>query len=138
MATSARQQDLPPEGGYRPINYARIPAKKFFSGKLTSLLLLQLNYDETFCAVCLYVLNISGSTMLLGYVGVTAVAGYVYFLTWRKVRQDNIEMRSGKLALQPLLMAERDREYVYCRIVPGICKNCLNFLYGTEMYHYVY
>jgi hypothetical protein len=65
--------------------------------------------------------------MLLGYVGVTAVAGYVYFLTWRKVRQEDIEMRSGKLALKPLLMAERDREYVYFRIVPGIRKNCLNF-----------
>jgi hypothetical protein len=44
--------------------------------------------------------------------GVTAAAGYVYFLTWKKVRQDEIEMRSAKLALTPLLMAERDREYV--------------------------
>jgi hypothetical protein len=56
--------------------------------------------------------------MILGYVGVTAVAGYVYYLTWKKVRQDQIEMRSAKLALQPLLLAERDREYVSCRIVP--------------------
>jgi hypothetical protein len=40
------------------------------------------------------------------------VAGYVYYLTWKKVRQDSIEMRSSKLALTPLLMAERDREYV--------------------------
>jgi hypothetical protein len=44
--------------------------------------------------------------------GVTAAAGYVYFLTWKKVRRDDIEMRSAKLALTPLLMAERDREYV--------------------------
>ena len=44
--------------------------------------------------------------------GVTAVAGYVYYLTWKKVRQDSIEMRSAKLAITPLLMAERDREYV--------------------------
>jgi len=59
-------------------------------------------------------------------VGVTAVAGYVYYLTWKKVRQDSIEMRSAKLALTPLLMAERDREYVSSiadtLIVPRIFK----------------
>jgi hypothetical protein len=58
--------------------------------------------------------------MILGYLGVTAVAGYVYFLTWKKVRQDEIEMRSAKLALTPLLMAERDREYVSCIIIRRI------------------
>jgi NADH dehydrogenase (ubiquinone) 1 alpha subcomplex subunit 13 len=58
------------------------------------------------------ILNLSGSTLILGYLGVTAAAGYVYFLTWKKVRRDEIEMRSAKLALTPLLMAERDREYV--------------------------
>jgi hypothetical protein len=44
--------------------------------------------------------------------GVTAAAGYVYFLTWKKVRRDDIEMRSDKLPLTPLLIAEWDREYV--------------------------
>ena len=34
MATAAGHQDMPPEGGYRPINYARIPAKKYFGGKV--------------------------------------------------------------------------------------------------------
>jgi hypothetical protein len=34
MATDAAHQDMPPEGGYKPINYARIPAKKYFSGKI--------------------------------------------------------------------------------------------------------
>jgi hypothetical protein len=57
--------------------------------------------------------------MLLGCAAVTAVAGYVYLLTWRKVRQEAIEMRSARLALQPLLMAERDREYVSNGIVPA-------------------
>ncbi|XP_023706368.1 NADH dehydrogenase [ubiquinone] 1 alpha subcomplex subunit 13 [Cryptotermes secundus] len=84
MATAAKHQDMPPEGGYNPINYARIPAKKYFSG----------------------------STMILGYLAVTAVSGYVYYLTWKKVRQDQIEMRSARLALQPLLTAERDREFL--------------------------
>jgi hypothetical protein len=65
--------------------------------------------------VCLFVIlvfDFSGPTVILGYVGVTAVAGYVYYLTCKKVRQDSIEMRSAKLALMPLLTAERDREYV--------------------------
>jgi hypothetical protein len=76
--------------------------------------------------------------MILGYLGVTAVAGYVYFLTWKKVRQDEIEMRSAKLALQPLLMAERDREYVSCKIVPGICKKNLIFVCIAFLYHSMY
>lgn len=45
------------------------------------------------------------------------MAGYVYFLTWKKVRRDEIEMRSAKIALTPLLMAERDREYVSCTFI---------------------
>lgn len=78
-----------------------------------------------FFSVCLDVRNISGSTMILGYLGVTAVSGYVYYLTWKKVRKDQIEMRSAKLALHPLLTAERDREYVSYRIVL-----CGTFLYS--------
>lgn len=27
------KQDMPPEGGYKPIPYKRIPAKTFFSGR---------------------------------------------------------------------------------------------------------
>ncbi|KDR16119.1 NADH dehydrogenase [ubiquinone] 1 alpha subcomplex subunit 13 [Zootermopsis nevadensis] len=75
---------MPPEGGYKPINYARISARKFFTG----------------------------TTLILGYLGVTAIASYVYFLTWKKVRRDEIEMRSARLALTPLLTAERDREFL--------------------------
>ncbi|KAG8257092.1 GRIM-19 protein [Homalodisca vitripennis] len=32
MATAARKQDMPPPGGFRPINYERIPARAYFSG----------------------------------------------------------------------------------------------------------
>jgi NADH dehydrogenase (ubiquinone) 1 alpha subcomplex subunit 13 len=39
MATTAKCQDMPPEGGYKPINYARIPAKKYFTGKIFLVLL---------------------------------------------------------------------------------------------------
>lgn len=35
MATAGtHHQDMPPEGGYGPINYARIPAKSYFRGKM--------------------------------------------------------------------------------------------------------
>lgn len=30
---TARRQDLPPPGGYKAINYKRIPAKSYFNGK---------------------------------------------------------------------------------------------------------
>jgi NADH dehydrogenase (ubiquinone) 1 alpha subcomplex subunit 13 len=48
----------------------------------------------------------------LGYVGVTAIGFYLYHLNCKKNRVEDIEMRSGRLALLPLLMAERDRGYL--------------------------
>ncbi|XP_066993771.1 NADH dehydrogenase [ubiquinone] 1 alpha subcomplex subunit 13 [Anabrus simplex] len=84
MASGEKLQDMPPPGGYRPINYARVPAKTYFSGY----------------------------TMILGYFGITAGAIFLYFLNYKKVKQEDIEMRSSKLALYPLLLAERDREYL--------------------------
>ncbi|KAJ9601090.1 hypothetical protein L9F63_000756, partial [Diploptera punctata] len=84
MASNAKHQDMPPRGGYNPITFARIPARKYFSG----------------------------STIILGYFGMTAVASYIYYLTWKKVRQEDIEMRSGRIALHPLLVAERDRAFL--------------------------
>ena len=46
------------------------------------------------------------------FVGVSAGAAYLYFLNHRQHERETIEMRSGKLALYPLLFAERDREYL--------------------------
>lgn len=50
--------------------------------------------------------------MIFGYFGITAAGLYVYFLNCKKVKRDTVEMRSARLALQPLLFAERDREYL--------------------------
>lgn len=69
-----------------------------------------------------YIFHFPGTTLILGYLGVTAIASYVYFLTWKKVRRDEIEMRSARLALTPLLTAERDREYVFSHIYH--CLHC--------------
>lgn len=42
----------------------------------------------------------------------TAGAAYIYKLTLREVQRKNLEHRSCNLAIWPLLMAERDREYL--------------------------
>lgn len=39
----------------------------------------------------------------------TVVGHYMYFLEWKRVKREMIEMRSAQLALHPLLLAERDR-----------------------------
>lgn len=33
MSASFKKQDLPPAGGYAPVNYKRIAAKSFFNGE---------------------------------------------------------------------------------------------------------
>lgn len=42
----------------------------------------------------------------------TAAGLYVYYLTHKEIKHDQIEMRSGRHALLPMLLAERDREYL--------------------------
>ncbi|CAK1542314.1 unnamed protein product [Leptosia nina] len=79
-----RKQDLPPPGGYRPIPFKRIPAKSYFSG----------------------------FTWIAGYIGVTAISSYLYYLNYKQIVKNKIEMRSAKMAIYPMLLAERDREYM--------------------------
>lgn len=50
--------------------------------------------------------------MLGGYAVVTAVGMYIYYLTAKKIQREEIEMRSAKNVIFPLLLAERDREYL--------------------------
>lgn len=47
-----------------------------------------------------------------GYLGMTAGAAYVYHLTKQKIHHEDIEDRTAQFALYPMLMAERDREYL--------------------------
>lgn len=42
----------------------------------------------------------------------TAVSLYIYYLTHKELKRNEIEMRSGRHALLPMLLAERDREYL--------------------------
>uniref|UniRef100_A0A1B6L6Q6 NADH dehydrogenase [ubiquinone] 1 alpha subcomplex subunit 13 n=1 Tax=Graphocephala atropunctata TaxID=36148 RepID=A0A1B6L6Q6_9HEMI len=84
MATAARKQDMPPSGGFRPINYERIPAKSYFSGP----------------------------QIFLGFIGVTAATCYMYRINYKNVMRQRIEKRSSVHAILPLLLAERDRAFL--------------------------
>ncbi|XP_029039387.1 NADH dehydrogenase [ubiquinone] 1 alpha subcomplex subunit 13 [Osmia bicornis bicornis] len=74
-------QDLPPEGGYSPIQTERIKLRRVIGGRL---------------GIALFY------TVSIG-------ASYLYYLNLRDVRRSEIEMRSSRLAIYPLLEAERDR-----------------------------
>lgn len=77
-------QDLPPPGGYNPINFKRVQLKPILSSKM----------------------------LFFGYLGVSAGAMYMYYLTDRKINREEIEMRSCRNVLLPIVLAEQDREYL--------------------------
>lgn len=77
-------QDLPPAGGYRPINIKRVALKPILSAKM----------------------------LFAGYVAISAGAMYMYYLTDKKLLREEIEMRSCRNVMLPIVMAERDREYL--------------------------
>uniref|UniRef100_A0A336MTR1 NADH dehydrogenase [ubiquinone] 1 alpha subcomplex subunit 13 n=1 Tax=Culicoides sonorensis TaxID=179676 RepID=A0A336MTR1_CULSO len=84
MASTTRVQDMPPEGGYKKIHYKRIPCKTYFSG----------------------------FQMFLGYVGLTAASVYIFYLSEKRLHREEVENRSAVNVMYPLLLAERDREYL--------------------------
>lgn len=84
MPATTRLQDLPPEGGYNPISFKRVPLKPILSVKL----------------------------LFGGYVAVSSAALYIYYLTYREITRDEIEMRSARNVIFPILLAERDRDYL--------------------------
>lgn len=50
--------------------------------------------------------------MFAGYIAMTTGAIYLYFLNRKQLRMEEIEHRSANNAIFPLLLAERDREYL--------------------------
>lgn len=50
--------------------------------------------------------------MFAGYIGITTISIYLYSLTKKKIKKQEIEMRSAKMAVYPMMLAERDREYL--------------------------
>merc|ERR1739844_500308 len=85
MASKAFKQDLPLEGGYAPVNFKRIPARTIIQGK-----------------------------WLLGaFVAYQTWAAYMYGAYWRPAtKARKTEYNGFRLALAPLLQAERDRAYI--------------------------
>ncbi|XP_077283649.1 NADH dehydrogenase (ubiquinone) B16.6 subunit [Arctopsyche grandis] len=84
MSELVRQQDLPPPGGYRPIPYIRQPAKTYFKGR----------------------------TLFAIYGAITFTGGCLYYFNNRQIQKELVEMRSSKLAIYPMLLAETEREHL--------------------------
>uniref|UniRef100_A0A0U3YCU4 NADH dehydrogenase [ubiquinone] 1 alpha subcomplex subunit 13 n=1 Tax=Odontobuthus doriae TaxID=342590 RepID=A0A0U3YCU4_ODODO len=80
----AIKQDLPPPGGYKRIVFHRIPAKKYFNGY----------------------------AIFAGYIGLTVFASYFARFDLKRQRRQKIEESDVHIALEPLLLAERDRMYL--------------------------
>lgn len=80
----AKKQDLPPPGGYKKIPFARIPQKTY----------------------------LSGFQMFAGYVIATGIGLVAYYFTAKEVKHEKIEMRSARNVIQPIMIAERDREFL--------------------------
>lgn len=51
----------------------------------------------------------TGLQMFLGYIGITAGAFYLYYLSEKQLHQEEVENRSATHVMYPLLLAERDR-----------------------------
>uniref|UniRef100_A0A7R9F0U3 NADH dehydrogenase [ubiquinone] 1 alpha subcomplex subunit 13 n=1 Tax=Timema bartmani TaxID=61472 RepID=A0A7R9F0U3_9NEOP len=82
-------QDLPPVGGYKAIPFERIPTKRLFSGY----------------------------SMFLGYAGITTVGFYLYYLTLKKVTNEELENKGGKFLKQ--IRRNREEEAKLMANVPG-------------------
>ncbi|KAL7294033.1 NADH dehydrogenase [ubiquinone] 1 alpha subcomplex subunit 13 [Trichogramma pretiosum] len=77
-------QDMPPKGGYEPLTWKRQKLKTFFTVKKT-----------------------------LGLYVISTIAGSIgYFYAMRDVKREEIEMRSARQAMLPMLIAERDRAFL--------------------------
>lgn len=50
--------------------------------------------------------------MFAGYIGMTVGGLYLYNLNYKQIIRSEIEMRSAKMAIYPMLLAERDREFL--------------------------
>lgn len=77
-------QDMPPEGGYKPFNVQRVPLKPIWNFKY----------------------------LMSTYVGVSAAALYVVYLTQKEQEREQVEMRSSRNVMVPILLAERDRTFL--------------------------
>ncbi|XP_040566066.1 NADH dehydrogenase [ubiquinone] 1 alpha subcomplex subunit 13 [Lepeophtheirus salmonis] len=84
MSSSKFKQDLPPKGGYAPVAFKRIPARQLVNAPL----------------------------LFGGQVALFLIAWPMYAKARRRFEDHKIEMKSAQFALQPMLLAERDRTFL--------------------------
>lgn len=101
---AAKTQDMPPPGGYQKIDFKRIPARKYFSGYQMFLGYIGNLQRKQICD--------EGLTFASSFLGITVGGAYLYALNYYQAERESVEMRSGQFALYPLIMAERDREFL--------------------------
>jgi len=80
----AYKQDLPPKGGYAPFNYKRIPAKKMYTAPI----------------------------LFGGFILWEIYAHWKWRRSMRIINSEETEARSTQFALEPMMLAERDRVYI--------------------------
>jgi len=78
------RQELPPPGGYKPVQFNRIPARQF----------------------------LNTYAMFGGVIAIMAFGTWAFKFQWKRNRRLDLERRSAEYALLPLLMAEKDRAYL--------------------------
>jgi len=84
MDSSTIRQDMPPKGGYKAFQWAKVPGKKPIGGYAT-----------------------------FGIVGAITAAAWVGYIIEQKIKKKVIiEMNDGRMALAPLLLAEEQRAYL--------------------------
>jgi len=83
-SSSTFRQDMPPKGGYKAFQWAKVPGKKRLSGYATFGI----------------------------FAGVTAAAWIGYIFEQKAKKKVIIEMNDGRIALAPLLLAEEQRAYL--------------------------
>jgi len=84
MPVGSKAQDLPPQGGYKPIYFKRVPTQTW----------------------------LKGWQWIAGYLAISTAALSVYYITYKEITMDEIEMRSSKNVIEVVVQAERDREYL--------------------------
>ncbi|KAE8747670.1 hypothetical protein FOCC_FOCC005649 [Frankliniella occidentalis] len=78
----APPQDLPPPGGFGKVSYEKVPHRTFFNGSRIAL------------------------TAFVSY----AVGSVLYTMSCQRLKKIYLEQKSGQIATQPFLLAERDRQ----------------------------
>ncbi|XP_076299206.1 NADH dehydrogenase (ubiquinone) B16.6 subunit [Lasioglossum baleicum] len=83
MATAAKSgpQDMPPKGGYSPYQIERVPLRTVIGGRTGVAIFLTCTFGGL----------------------------YLYGQTYKRIKIEELEMRSARHALQPMMEAERDR-----------------------------